>query len=195
MATVQLISGQLVEGAKLINISPPDEEGSRSATAIIDGREYPVYNSIIDGFNNIWNEQMDWETYKKLGKRGFVEGSIMPVEEDEESEGAWGERKDKDALEAAKEHVVSVYTTYTRNTTEQWELDVSDAAKLRYNDSPGRQDGYLIVNSVSSRVLEYKSDADGEVWEIEAVVDVGCLLDPEVYRVYLGISGDWIVEQ
>lgn len=83
MATVQLISGKLVEGVKLINVSPPDEEGSRSATAIIEGKEYPVYNSIIDGFDPIWYEQMSIETYRMLkgsAAKGFVEGSVAPIE-------------------------------------------------------------------------------------------------------------------
>lgn len=84
MAIVQLISGQIVEGAKLTNISPPDEEGSRSAIAHIDGKEYPVYNSIIDGSNNIWYEQISYETWKMLKEsaaKGFVEGSITTPDE------------------------------------------------------------------------------------------------------------------
>jgi hypothetical protein len=115
--------------------------------------------------------------------------------EDEESEDAWGERKDKDARKAAEDYVANVYTMYTRNVTERWELDAEDAAKLRYNDSPGQQNGYLIVNGVSSRVVEYINGPDGEEWEIEVVPDVGVLLDPETYRVYQGMNGDWIVEQ
>ena len=69
------IDGRIVN-AQLSNISVPDEEGSRSATAHFEGHEYPVYNSIIDGFTHLWTEQMDWETFKALGKTGFVEGSV-----------------------------------------------------------------------------------------------------------------------
>lgn len=89
MAIVQLISGQIIEGAKLINVSSPDEEGSRSATAIIDGKEYPVYNSVIDGFDPVWYEQIDYETWKMLkdsAAKGFVEGSIASQEKKENNQ-------------------------------------------------------------------------------------------------------------
>lgn len=112
----------------------------------------------------------------------------------EESE-AWGERKDKHALEAAENHVINSYTSCTRNTTKEWAFDDEDLAKLRYNDSPGKKDGYLIAGVASSRVLEYRADDDGEEWDIEVVPDVGFTLEAEVYRVYQANNGDWIVEQ
>jgi len=107
---------------------------------------------------------------------------------------AWGERKDKHAIEAACNHVIDVYTSCTRNDTKEWAFDESDLAKLRYNDSPGKRDGYLIAGVQSSRILEYVADDDGEEWEIEVVPDVGFELEPEVYRVYQALNGDWIVE-
>lgn len=57
MATVQRIDGSFVEGAQLTDISSPNEEGSRSAIAHINSEMLPVYNSIIDEFNDIWVEQ------------------------------------------------------------------------------------------------------------------------------------------
>lgn len=77
MAIVQLISGRLVEHVQLVNVKH-GEEGSRSATALIDGKEYRVYNSVVDGFNPVWNEQITFETYQMLKgtiDHGFVEGS------------------------------------------------------------------------------------------------------------------------
>ena len=79
MATVKLISGQIVN-ARLTNIEY-GEEGSRSAIAHIGGKTYDVYNSIVDGFNDIWHEQMSFETWKMLGKPdAFVEGTASTNE-------------------------------------------------------------------------------------------------------------------
>jgi hypothetical protein len=108
---------------------------------------------------------------------------------------AWGERKDKHARKAAEDHVIDVYTMCTRNTTKEWAFDDDDMAKLRYNDSPGKRDGYLIAGIASSRILEYEANEDGEEWTVEVVPDVGFVLDPEVYRVYQADNGDWIVEE
>lgn len=75
MAIVKLISGQVVY-ATLTDIKSVGEEGSRTAIARIDGKTYEVYNSIVDGFDPVWHEQMDYETWKMLGNpKGFVEGS------------------------------------------------------------------------------------------------------------------------
>ena len=80
MATVQLISGQIVESVKLTNIKHVGEEGSREAVAHVGDKTYDVYNSIIDGFNDIWYEQMSYETWKMTkGSTGFVEGSARIV--------------------------------------------------------------------------------------------------------------------
>lgn len=76
MATVQLIDGRTVENARLTDVKHVGEEGSRSATAHIGEHTYTVYNSIVDGFNAIWHEQIDLETYKMLGKKGIVEGTV-----------------------------------------------------------------------------------------------------------------------
>lgn len=84
MATVQLVDGSIVENVRLTNIERVGEEGSRRATAHIGNYTYNVYNSIIDGFNDIWCEQMDWETYKMLGKKGFVEGTTTSLDETNE---------------------------------------------------------------------------------------------------------------
>lgn len=82
MATVQLIDGRIVENVKLTDVRHVGEEGSRSATAHIDGKQYDVYNSIVDGFNNVWHEQMSWETYQLTkGNTGFVEGSVADSDE------------------------------------------------------------------------------------------------------------------
>lgn len=83
MSTVKLISGEIVEHVRLTDVKRVGDEGARSATAHIEGRTYDVYNSIVDGFDPIWYEQMDWDTYKTLGKKGFVEGSATSVEEGE----------------------------------------------------------------------------------------------------------------
>lgn len=79
MSTVKLISGRIIEGVKLTNVAHVGDEGSRRATALIDGKEYPVYNSIVDGFSSIWNEQISFETYHMLKdtiSQGVVESSV-----------------------------------------------------------------------------------------------------------------------
>jgi len=120
--------------------------------------------------------------------------AALTFDGDEESEDVWGERKDKDARFAAEEHVINLYTSFTRNTTKEWAFDDEDLAKLRYNDSPGKQDGYLIAGVASSRIVEYEASDDGEEWTVEVVPDVGFPLEAEVYRVYQANNGDWIVE-
>lgn len=65
MAKVQLTDGRIVE-AQLTDIRREGEEGSRSATALIEGREIPVYNSIVDGFTDIWTEQLTLDEWRKL---------------------------------------------------------------------------------------------------------------------------------
>ena len=84
MAIVELIDGRVIEHAQLTDIEPVGEEGSRRAIAHIDGKEYPVFNSIIDGFDPVWYEQMSLEMYKTLGKAGFVEGSLASAGEAKE---------------------------------------------------------------------------------------------------------------
>jgi len=103
--------------------------------------------------------------------------------------------KDLQALKVAEDHVINVYTSCTRNTTKEWAFDERDLAKLRYNDGPGRRDGYLIAGVRSSRIVDYQAEPDGEEWSIEVIADVGFSLDPEEYRVYQALNGDWIVEQ
>jgi len=76
MAIVQLIDGRLLENVQVKNIKHVGDEGSRSGTAVIDGKEYPVYNSIVDGFSNVWTEQISYETYMK------TKGSIKPEDLD-----------------------------------------------------------------------------------------------------------------
>jgi hypothetical protein len=102
--------------------------------------------------------------------------------------------KDLQALKAAEDHVIDIYTSYTRNTTARWGFDDAERAKLRYNDSPGRKDGYLTAGVQSSRIVEYQAEPD-EQWDIEVIPDVGIALDPEVYTVYQALNGEWIVEQ
>jgi hypothetical protein len=82
MSTVRLIDGRIVEHVQLTNIQHVGDEGSRTATAHIDGKEYAVYNSIVDGFNSVWTEQITWETYQLLKgsvDHGFVEGSTSDL--------------------------------------------------------------------------------------------------------------------
>jgi hypothetical protein len=98
------------------------------------------------------------------------------------------------AIEAAENHVIETYTMLTRNDTKHWGFDDKELAKLRYNDAPGKQDGYLIAGIESSRIIEHVKDDDGEEWIVEVVPEVGVGLEPEVYRVYQGTNGDWIVE-
>lgn len=81
MAIVQLISGRIVENARLTDVKHVGDEGSRKAIAHIDGKTYDVYNSIIDGFNPVWYEQMSIETFRMTkGATGFVEGSAISAE-------------------------------------------------------------------------------------------------------------------
>lgn len=77
MATVQFIDGRIIEGVKLTDVQHVGEEGSRRATAHIDGKAYPVYNSIINGLNDLWIEQISFETWRA---KGFAEGSATTVE-------------------------------------------------------------------------------------------------------------------
>lgn len=76
MAIVKLISGQIIEGAQLKNIKHEGDEGSRSAIALINGKEISVYNSIVDGFNRIWVEQMSIEEYRQRK----ANGTLPPME-------------------------------------------------------------------------------------------------------------------
>jgi hypothetical protein len=81
MATVKLATGQIIENVRLTDVKHVGEEGSRTAIAHIEGRTYEVYNSIVDGFNNVWCEQMDYETWKALGSpQQIVEGSVESEE-------------------------------------------------------------------------------------------------------------------
>lgn len=78
MVLVQRIDGSMVEHVQLTDIKHVGDEGDRTAIAHIDGQTYPVFNSIIDGFNNIWVEQMSMEDYKarkagKAGEDGYAE--------------------------------------------------------------------------------------------------------------------------
>jgi len=83
MATVQLISGQAIENVQLTDTEPIGEEGSKRATAHIGGKTSPVYNSIIDGFDPVWYEQISYDEIYQLtkGAKGFVEGSATSPEE------------------------------------------------------------------------------------------------------------------
>lgn len=101
--------------------------------------------------------------------------------------------KNQAAIRAAEDHVLNMYTSYTRNTTKDWAFDDADLAKLRYNDSPGKRDGYLIAGVLDSRIIAYQPEPD-EQWSIEVIPDIGFVLEPEVYRVYQAVNGDWIVE-
>lgn len=80
MAKVQLIDGRVVD-AQLTNIQHVGDEGSRRAIAHIGEKTYPVYNAVIDRFNNVWVEQMSLETFKMLeGNKEVVEGSVERVD-------------------------------------------------------------------------------------------------------------------
>lgn len=102
--------------------------------------------------------------------------------------------KDRQALKATEDHVINMYTSFTRNVTQHWGFDEEELAKLQYNDNPGKQDGYLIAGVKSVRIVEYQAEPEEE-WTIEVVPDVGIELDPEEYRVYQALNGEWIVEQ
>lgn len=66
MATVQFINGHVVSGVRLSNVEAVGDEGSRRAIAHIYDKTYHVYNSIVDGFNEIWYEQLDTEKTQPL---------------------------------------------------------------------------------------------------------------------------------
>lgn len=57
MATVQFIDGRFAEHVRLTNVEAVGNEGSKRAIAHLNGKEYHVFNSLIDGFNSIWYEQ------------------------------------------------------------------------------------------------------------------------------------------
>lgn len=87
MAIVELIDGRIVENVPLTNVEHVGDEGSRRAIAHIDGKEYWVHNSVIDGFDPVWYEQMSLETYKMLKgtmNNGFVEGFVEKLDESHE---------------------------------------------------------------------------------------------------------------
>lgn len=84
MATVQLIDNRVIANVELTNIEHVGDEGARRAIAHIEGKQYPVYNSIIDGFDPVWYEQITLEMYRTLGKTGFVEGSLTIAKEDQD---------------------------------------------------------------------------------------------------------------
>ena len=96
MAKVKLIDGRIID-AQLTNVHSVGEEGSRAATAHFEGKMYDVYNSIVDGFDPVWNEQMDYETYKALGTGGFVEGTIDEYEHRQRGEQYQNEKDEKEA--------------------------------------------------------------------------------------------------
>ena len=98
------------------------------------------------------------------------------------------------ALKSAEDHVIETYTLMTRHDTQHWGFDDEELKKLQYSDSPGRQNGFLIAGIQSSRIVDYEKDDYGEEWTIEVTPDVGVDLEPELYRVYQGQNGDWIVE-
>ena len=103
-----------------------------------------------------------------------------------------GREKDQQAVKAVEDYALGVYTSCTRHTTKDWGFDDADLAKLRYNDSPGRRDGYLIASIWTSHILEYQSHGDdSEEWTVTVTVDVGFPLEPEEYIVYQAINGDW----
>lgn len=82
MATVQLIDGRVHEGVRITDVQRVGDEGGRRGTAHIGEHMYPVYYNDVDG-PTIWYEQMDFETWKKLGKpKEFVEGSITSESEE-----------------------------------------------------------------------------------------------------------------
>lgn len=81
MAIVKLIDGRIIKNVQLTDMRSVGEEGSKEAIAHINGQTYDVYNSIVDGFDPVWYEQMSYETYKSLGKSGFVEGSATIPDE------------------------------------------------------------------------------------------------------------------
>jgi hypothetical protein len=72
MSTVKLIDGRVVEHVKLTNVEHVGDEGGKRAIAHIDGVDYPVYNSVVDGFNPIWHEQMTIAEYKRHQKAQSV---------------------------------------------------------------------------------------------------------------------------
>lgn len=83
MATVILIDGRPIENVRLTDIERVGDEGSRKAIAHIGENTYPVHNSIIDGFNDIWYEQISLETWRMTkGATGFVEGSVTIVSDE-----------------------------------------------------------------------------------------------------------------
>lgn len=62
MAMIKLVDGRMVS-APITNIQH-HEEGARSGTAYVDGKQIEVYNSIVDGFNPIWTEQITLKQHR-----------------------------------------------------------------------------------------------------------------------------------
>lgn len=66
MSTVQRIDGTIVEHILITDVQEVGDEGARSGIAHINGMSYPVYKTVVDGFDPIWYEQVgdsrDYET-------------------------------------------------------------------------------------------------------------------------------------
>lgn len=117
MSTVKLIDGRVVEHVMLSNIEQVGDEGSRRAIADIDGIDYPVYNSIVDGFNPIWVEQMSMPEFKRHQKAqsvirelvSFIEATLTDDElyrlEETVKVSGWKRRRDT-LLDQAKAMLV-----------------------------------------------------------------------------------------
>lgn len=112
MTKVKLIDGRVVD-AQLTDIQHVGDEGSRRAIAIFEDREYPVYNSIVDGFDPIWYEQMTMAEFKRQQKAksvirelvSFIETTLaddeLPRLQETVKVPGWGIRRDS-LLDQAK---------------------------------------------------------------------------------------------
>lgn len=61
---------QFIDGSEYIvpakDIHYVGEEGARSGTALVDGREVPIYNRVEWGF--LWYEQLTYEQFQHMQK-------------------------------------------------------------------------------------------------------------------------------
>ena len=76
MATIQRVDGSMTS-APVTEIKHEGEEGARSGVANIDGKRLSVYNSIVDGFDATWYEQLTLEEW-----RGWKEAHRLRVNDD-----------------------------------------------------------------------------------------------------------------
>lgn len=68
MARIVLRDGLIVERVVISDVKPVGDEGSKSGIARVNGQDVRVCNSIVDGFNDLWYEQVTLEEWRASQK-------------------------------------------------------------------------------------------------------------------------------